>query len=576
MVDRNITLQPVFVPFAVGEYSITYIGNGNTSGTAPAYAIYSAPTTIANQGTLLKDGYSFAGWNINEFGSGTAYTPGAAYSAATSLTLYAQWNFIQPMTLVFNTNLAPGNRTVTLPLNGTVNVTVDWGDGTAPEIFTTSGNKDHIYAAEGTYTVKITGSLTAFGSPAYPNANKLVRVTSFGDLGLTSLYYAFHNASNLIEVPTVLPATVSNLTYTFYNCTNFNFDIGTWDVSNVNNMMMLFVGAQAFNQDIGGWDVSNTTNMLGMFADAFAFNQDISSWDVSNVTFTAYMFQSATSFNQNIGNWNVSKVLDMTRMFQGATAFNQNIGNWNVGLVTNMSDMFTAVTLSTANYDALLNGWSGQTLKPNVPFNGGNSKYSCGAITNRATLTGATNNWIITDGGLVDISPTTQATAMTFGTKTTNSIVFNGFTAPVSGAVGYAVYVNSANSFAAPANGTEPVADLSWNNAGQQPIYFGTSATPNVTISGLTAGTTYYFKVYAYNDCAGTETYETTGLTGSTASSPPMTLVYNTTLSAGTTITLPLNGTVNVTVDWGDVKFKHIQLHPDPNTILMQQKAPIQ
>ncbi len=507
----------------------------------------------------------------------------------------------QPMTLVYNTTLSAGT-TVTLPLDGTVNVIVDWGDLSPTENFTSAGNQDHTYATDGEYTVTISGSLTQFGAPFYPNADKLVRVTSFGNLGLTDLSYAFYNAKNLIEVPTVLPATVLYLYGTFTACTNFNFDISTWNVSNVTNMMAMFNRASAFNQNIGSWDVSNVTNMMGMFnrASAFnqnigswnvglvkdmssmfgyaaAFNQDISSWDVSKVTNMSSMFREATSFNQVIGAWDVSKVTIMFRMFENATAFNQNIGNWNVGLVTdmsgmfyvasafnqdigawdvsnvtNMTSMFFGVTLSKANYDALLNGWSGQTLKPNVTFNGGNSKYSCDAISGRSILTNAPNNWIIADGGLLDVTPSAQATTMTFGTKTTNSIQFNGFTAPMGGTVGYAVYVNSANSFAAPTNGTEPVADLSWNNAGQQPVYFGTSALPNITLTGLTAGTTYYFKVYAYNDCAGTETYETTGLTGSSATLSSMVLVYNTALSAGTTITLPLNGTVNVTVNWGD------------------------
>ena len=50
-----------------------------------------------------------------------------------------------------------------------------------------------------------------------------------------------------------------------------------------------------------------------------------------------------------------------------------------------MANMFYHVTLSTANYDALLIGWAAQAVEPNVQFSGGNSKYTAGA-TARNTL----------------------------------------------------------------------------------------------------------------------------------------------------------------------------------------------
>ena len=109
-------------------------------------------------------------------------------------------------------------------------------------------------------------------------------------------------------------------------------------------------------------------------------------------------------------------------------------------------------------------------------------------------------------------APTTQATSTVFGSETSSTLSLNSFTAPVGGADGYAVYINSTNSFTAPSNGDEPTADLSWNNAGQQAVYFGTSASPNIAVTGLDASTTYHFQIYAYNDCSGTNTFEATGL----------------------------------------------------------------
>jgi hypothetical protein len=68
-----------------------------------------------------------------------------------------------------------------------------------------------------------------------------------------------------------------------------------------------------------------------------------------------------------------------------------------------MTDMFTDTQLSTANYDALLIGWStissNETpLKPNIGFSGGNSKY-CNGATARASIIN-TYGWTFTDAGL--------------------------------------------------------------------------------------------------------------------------------------------------------------------------------
>jgi hypothetical protein len=63
------------------------------------------------------------------------------------------------------------------------------------------------------------------------------------------------------------------------------------------------------------------------------------------------------------------------------------------------------------------------------------------------------------------------------------------------------VYLNSTNSFTDPVNGSGPalVANAAWQNAGQQIIYDGTGTTVNIT--GLSATTTYYVRVYDYIRC---------------------------------------------------------------------------
>ena len=84
-------------------------------------------------------------------------------------------------------------------------------------------------------------------------------------------------------------------------------------------------------------------------------------------------------------------------MFTSATAFNQDLSNWDISAVTNMTNMFTGVTLSTANYDSMLDSWSKQAVQSNVTFSGGNSKYCDLGEAGKAILEG--KGWTITDGG---------------------------------------------------------------------------------------------------------------------------------------------------------------------------------
>lgn len=194
-------------------------------------------------------------------------------------------------------------------------------------------------------------------------------------------------------------SSVTNMSHMFNNASSFNSDLSEWDVSNVTDMSYMFEGAALFDSDLSGWDVSNVTNMNSMFRGATSFNSDLSSWDVSNVTDMYFMFSNNDSFNGDISSWNVSSVTTMGSMFYGATSFDRDLSGWDVSNVTNMSYMFYEVTLSTANYDAILNGWSELMLQNDVDFSGGNSKYSSAAEAARAKII-SDFNWTITDGGL--------------------------------------------------------------------------------------------------------------------------------------------------------------------------------
>ena len=279
------------------------------------------------------------------------------------------------------------NESITIPTSGGgYNYTIDWGDGTV--LTNQNGTRTHTYTTAGIHTVSISGDFPRIyfhpaSSPA-GNNNKILTIEQWGDIKWTSMSYAFYQCSNL-------------------NITNTSID--TPDLSLVTSTGDMFYGASNFNYDIGNWDVSKVTTMRFMFRSANVFNQDLSDWNVSNVTNLYFMFWGATSFNQDLKKWDVSKVTTMKSMFRDSS-FDQDISDWNVSSVTDMTTMFHGVTLSVANYDALLKGWSTQALQLGVTFSGGNSKY-CTAETERQSIID-TYGWIISDGGKI-ASPTITA-----------------------------------------------------------------------------------------------------------------------------------------------------------------------
>jgi len=77
--------------------SVTYIGNGNTGGTAPTdannpYFYGGTVTALANTGGLVRTGFTFAGWNTNPSGTGTNYAAGSGtFSILANTLLFARW-----------------------------------------------------------------------------------------------------------------------------------------------------------------------------------------------------------------------------------------------------------------------------------------------------------------------------------------------------------------------------------------------------------------------------------------------------------------------------------------------------
>lgn len=87
------------------EYTVTYNGNDQTSGSVPdtseeTYKYYkgSVVNVRSNTGNLVKTGYDFAGWNTEVDGSGDTYTAGQSFTIDESnVILYAKWDEAEPI-----------------------------------------------------------------------------------------------------------------------------------------------------------------------------------------------------------------------------------------------------------------------------------------------------------------------------------------------------------------------------------------------------------------------------------------------------------------------------------------------
>ncbi|WP_299108855.1 MBG domain-containing protein, partial [uncultured Tenacibaculum sp.] len=154
-------------------------------------------------------------------------------------------------------------------------------------------------------------------------------------------------------------------------------------------------------------------------------------------------------------------------------------------------------------------------LSPNITYyfrvttaNECNGYFS---FSNGATISGAT---FACDPAL--IAPNQVSNIVTVN-NTIDSFGITSFTAPTGGANGYVIKVNTTNSFTAPTDADLTSASTIYNSgAGEQVVYAGTSVNPNITINGtgITAGTNFFVKIYAYNTCLGGNFFENTGTTG--------------------------------------------------------------
>ncbi|HRO09645.1 MAG TPA: right-handed parallel beta-helix repeat-containing protein, partial [Saprospiraceae bacterium] len=168
--------------------------------------------------------------------------------------------------------------------------------------------------------------------------------------------------------------------------------------------------------------------------------------------------------------------------------------------VPTVGDVFMIV--NNDGNDAIIGTFSG------LP-EGGTINNFLGSV-NGASITyigGDGNDIVLTTIAGLCPAPSTQVSDIAFSNKTQTSMDVSWTNGNGAGRV---VIMNTSNSFTDPTDGSNPTANPVYGGSGEQVIYNG--SLNSVSVSGLTAGTTYWFRAYEY--CTPDRTYNTTTASG--------------------------------------------------------------
>ena len=113
--------------------------------------------------------------------------------------------------------------------------------------------------------------------------------------------YAFKH--NIYDLNFIDISKITDMSELFGNVEH-DFDVSSWDVSNVIDISFMFYGCHNFNCDLSKWDVSNVTNMYSLFRRCNKFTgKGLENWDVSNLKRRQNMFNECTKLTCDLSSW---------------------------------------------------------------------------------------------------------------------------------------------------------------------------------------------------------------------------------------------------------------------------------
>ena len=173
-------------------------GSGSPSISSASQTLASSTVTLANVGTLARNGYTFTGWNTQSNGLGVNYAAGSTFTPSSNVTLFAQWR----STIQYDPNTATSTRAIesTTALGSSSTTTLSNGKLVSGSIIT-NGLTLNLNAADSS-SVTSTQWLdrsssntpaTMAGSPTYDPVDGSFRLngsSQYFNLGTSALSYS--------------------------------------------------------------------------------------------------------------------------------------------------------------------------------------------------------------------------------------------------------------------------------------------------------------------------------------------------------------------------------------------------
>lgn len=273
--------------------------------------------------------------------------------------LIYQYPYFDPAAFVVKVVPPTSDKTVVLPLDGTVNVTIDWGDGSGAESVS-EPMPVHVYAEEGEYVVTVKGSVTGLNNlnVSYKyNKSTITEVLQWGQLGLTSLESAFELNKALVSVVLPEEGAFANVTTTegmFESCSALvSIPAGLIDQCTLNeSVASMFYGCKLLTSIPTGFfdSCSKVTSMKATFSGCEAlaeipaglFDNLTAATDLSNLFFNCDALETIPDglFDK------MTEVTAMSSLFSGCVGLKSIPEGLfdNMTKVTTMTGLFSGCT----------------------------------------------------------------------------------------------------------------------------------------------------------------------------------------------------------------------------------------